>query len=398
MQSIGASESEVLALFQRPIYPPNNGYALRAWAWVKAFRSAGVPLHVVVFSTRHSSSSSVRAEKAAVEALGGTYHSLEQNRAINGLWALWGVRRGLPLQVGFYSSPFNKKWVHDYLAKHTISTVFSSCARVGGTWFSHPTVKVYLDLVDDVPAMYRTALPTLSMGLFRWFYTLEHRRLAHWDAQLRQRAQWSYYVFPHSAPKTKCIPNGVQRVLPPPVSAKSMRATENPMGTYYFLGPIAYGPNKVAVNYWHRKVMPMLPASICGKFIGEGMATLPNKSPKAHYFGWVEDLTDLLKECQVCIAPMQSGGGQLNKVIEAMASGRLVVGSKAAMQNLMGLTPGITHIECTTPTEYVRALQWAAEHPAEAEVIAQKGAEAIQKKYTWEAMDQEVWNIVNKNS
>ena len=375
----------VLALFQRSVFPAQNGYALRALAWIHALRSCGTPLHVVVFSFQKDTSPAVSAERHHLESLGVVYHHRRLHRFSSALGAVWGSLRGKPLQAGVYSSPNNTRWLHQYVKKHGISTLFSSCARVGGTWLKHPTLRIILDLVDDVPSMYQTALPTMPWGVTRLFYTIEHQRLAKWDAGLRARALDTYYVFPHPEEKTRFVPNGVHQNLP--LALWDCPLQEHSPLAYYFLGPTAYGPNRTAADFWHHQVLPSLPNKMHGFFIGEGMDKRYSDSPQITHRGFVEDLSTVLSSVCVCIAPMQSGGGQLNKIIEAMVSQRLVIASPLAMQNITGVKAGETHLECTTPQEYSAALHWVERNKEAAAAIALKGARAISPIYTWDALN-----------
>ncbi|MFQ5745720.1 MAG: glycosyltransferase [Gemmatimonadota bacterium] len=117
-------------------------------------------------------------------------------------------------------------------------------------------------------------------------------------------------------------------------------AAEAETPTVVFSGVMNYGPNVEAVRHFVRDVWPRVLAELpAATFIIAGRA--PTRSVGAladeagvRVTGEVEDMGVVLREAWLAVAPMVSGAGMKNKVLEAWAEGRPVVLSRLAARGL----------------------------------------------------------------
>ena len=66
--------------------------------------------------------------------------------------------------------------------------------------------------------------------------------------------------------------------------------------------------------------------------------------------GYMDDPYELLGEAKAVIAPMQTGGGIQNKVLEAMAMGKLNLVSSKAAEPISGAESGKEFLVCNILT------------------------------------------------
>lgn len=130
------------------------------------------------------------------------------------------------------------------------------------------------------------------------------------------------------------VPNGVE------VSAPPSPTDESADPTVVFSGVMNYAPNFVAAEWFARSVWPRVrarvPAAryrIAGRRPIERIRALVNE-PGIEVTGPVPSMTDELRQAWVAIAPMRSGGGIKNKVLEAWAVGTPVVLTSVAANGL----------------------------------------------------------------
>ncbi len=375
-----------LAIFQRGIYPPVNGYSLRASRWVLALlnrkESLGIPFLVIVSSERKSKSDEVLRERQWVEQLGGEYLHLERSSIISILGGLRAILLGQPWQVGFCSPSIHISRVKEIIRRLQVEVLISSCARIAPLWLDSNCKIILLDLVDDVPGMYQDALPNVS-GILKYFYLFEAPRLFKWDAKLREMATRTFYVCPTSYSNSEWLPNGPGLILNSISETEIIRA----FSRWYFIGPSTYSPNRLAVDRWLNKIWKgySVPSGVVVGFSNRNFSNIEG----VNFFPFLEDPNEVLAEAGVCIAPMISGGGQINKVTEAFLSGRLVLASNHAMRTLIGFEKNITHLECTSDEDFRRAWKWIQNNPLAAWEMAKLGQSVAQLNYSWKR-----WNKI----
>ena len=151
-----------------------------------------------------------------------------------------------------------------------------------------------------------------------------------------------------------------------------------------FSGNMDFPPNYEGAIWFADNVLPLLrqrhPDIV---FVIAGANPVPQlmarRSPNVIVTGFVDDLVVELTKSQLCVAPLVSGGGFKNKIIEAIAAGRYVAGTSRAVEFLdrttrshllVGDTPAalaghiLSYLE--TPQRYQPALE-TLRHLVEAE-------------------------------
>lgn len=100
----------------------------------------------------------------------------------------------------------------------------------------------------------------------------------------------------------------------------------------YFLGALDYAPNIQAVELILDEVIPRLDKTgesyqilIGGKSLPEELQMRIAGTDNIQYTGFIEDLEQFIKACDVMLNPMMMGGGVKTKAIEALAYNKHVV-------------------------------------------------------------------------
>ena len=131
-------------------------------------------------------------------------------------------------------------------------------------------------------------------------------------------------------------------VVPNGVEMRTLRtsADEAPVPTVVFTGVMAFPPNVDAVGYFVDAVLPQVRERvpdvrflIAGRDPTAEVQQLADR-PGVEVLGEVPDMSSVLKRAWVAVAPMRTGAGIKNKVLEAWAVGTPVVMSRAATNGL----------------------------------------------------------------
>lgn len=135
-----------------------------------------------------------------------------------------------------------------------------------------------------------------------------------------------------SAATVHTVPNGI-RARPTPSTAP------REPNRLIFTGAMDFGPNHYSAVWFIRHVLPHVVAQRPDvRFVVAGSNPLPElralAGPNVAVTGWVDDMRAELARSALYVAPMTSGSGFKNKVVEALAAGLSVVGTSFAFEFL----------------------------------------------------------------
>ena len=105
-----------------------------------------------------------------------------------------------------------------------------------------------------------------------------------------------------------------------------------------FFGNMNYSPNVEAVKWFAGECLPKIldvhpnvEVNVAGRDPQKGLLKLANTVPRLKISGPFDDLAEILGPADIVVAPMLSGSGMQNKILEAMAYGLPVVTTTTGM-------------------------------------------------------------------
>ncbi|HET8778135.1 MAG TPA: glycosyltransferase [Candidatus Limnocylindria bacterium] len=183
--------------------------------------------------------------------------------------------------------------------------------------------------------------------------------------------------------RVEVVPNGVDTgyFRPEPRAGES--------ASLVFVGAMSYPPNVAAMRYFTSSVLPDLQRwrddvrlTIVGR--DPSAAVLAMSSPTVEVTGPVEDVRPFLASGAAFVAPMVSGSGIKNKVLEAMAMALPVVATSLAVEGLP-VRDGENALVADDAHGFAAAIRLLLDDPVSARRIGRAGRELVQRDYTWEA-------------
>jgi glycosyltransferase involved in cell wall biosynthesis len=152
---------------------------------------------------------------------------------------------------------------------------------------------------------------------------------------------------------------------------------------------MSYFPNQEAVRYFARQVFPLVRKSVPeARFLIVGRnpahpVTALREIEGVEVTGLVPDIRTYLAIATVAVAPFSIAAGLQNKILEAMAYGLPVAGTRRAAQGLSAAVAGIVEIgdDAETLADKVIAL---LRDPELARSIAQESRRRVAADYSWE--------------
>jgi glycosyltransferase involved in cell wall biosynthesis len=139
-------------------------------------------------------------------------------------------------------------------------------------------------------------------------------RLCRFERALARRAEAVVAVSPDEAAVLRALAPAT-RVVVAPNGVDAAALTPTPPGdAALFVGMLSYGPNRDAMTWFAREVLPRLGAAgpemlVAGRDPGPELQALAREVPRLRLLGFVPDLAPLYARAGVFVNPMRGGGG-----------------------------------------------------------------------------------------
>lgn len=229
----------------------------------------------------------------------------------------------LPVQVGyFYSSGIQKK-IHQSVLRLNPDIVYCQLSRTAFYGKDLPFRKI-IDLQDAFSTNYER-IQTNFNGLKKWFYKREGNCMKVFEKKMSSWYDACTIISAFDKEKIDCNPscitvvsNGVDADFFSPSNVEKKYDV-------LFSGNLSYLPNKQAVQYLAEKIAPKLIAlkpdiriHVAG---ASGDELKKYETEHLHVSGWLNDIREAYNESLLFIAPLFTGAGLQNKLLEAMSMG-----------------------------------------------------------------------------
>lgn len=236
----------------------------------------------------------------------------------------------LPIQVNYYYSSRIQKWINAHYQDYDI--IYCHNLRTAEYARHLPKYKI-LNIVDSFSMNYENA-KAKARGLWHWIYAIDAIRCAKYEQVLLgvfdkklivSEVDCDFIAKRAQHPVDICVIENSVEV------DEGKRIDNNPEEhNLVFVGAMNYEPNITAVKHFCQHIMPAIVNAfpdvmfyIVGKTPSPDVQAL--SSENVIVTGFVDDIWTYLKKASVVVAPMLSGSGIQNKVLQALAVGACVV-------------------------------------------------------------------------
>ena len=233
------------------------------------------------------------------------------------------------LQIGYWDSRKARKAVKEFVRKVQPDVIYSQMVRTM-PWISRLPYPKVMDYQDAL-SMNTERRMDQTRGL--WHYIL------HFEFKMLRSTEYNAFkIFDAltiiSEPDSDAIPrpkNGEIHIIPNGVDFDFFDRTKisSPAGVapkwdIVFCGNMGYEPNVHAAQYLVKEVMPLVWKEVPGSTVllaganpKHGVSNLA--SDKVSVSGYVADIRECYAASSIFVAPMLTGSGLQNKLLEAMA-------------------------------------------------------------------------------
>jgi sugar transferase (PEP-CTERM/EpsH1 system associated) len=386
---------DLLFLAHRLPYPPNKGDKVRSFHLLRHLASR-YRVHLGTFID--DPADWTHADVVRSMCAGSCILGLDRARARwRSLLALAG--RG-SLTEAYYRDRRMGAWVDSCLAAGTVSrvVVFSS-AMAQYVPLPAAAVRVVVDFVDvdsDKWRQYAARKPWPAS----WVYRREARTLLELERRVASAADASVFVSaaeaalfrrlaPAAAGKVRHVDNGVDLGYFQP-RAGGVDPYPPDADPVVFTGAMDYWANADAVSWFAREVFPSVRARrpsavfyVVGARPGPDVRRLADL-PGVRVTGTVPDVRPYLAHARVAVAPLRVARGVQNKVLEALAMGRPVVATPAALEGIEPSPPAGT-LRVDDPVAMAEQVLWCVSDPVAAAALGAAGRASVERHCDWAA-------------
>lgn len=297
------------------------------------------------------------------------------------------LRREVPMQVAYYDSEQFTGLVDHLLSSGEFDVVHSLLLRLAPA-LEKFAGRVVLELVDSMELNFRRQLQVSLKPWHRAVIKEEHSRLMRYEASMArrfpQRTAVSEIDKEQLGDETLVVPNGV--VVPDEIPADEPRKKNQVV----FHGNLGYHANCAAVAWLMEEAWPKVRAA---RPDAELLIVGSNPPPWIERMGSQQGVTvtgdvpsvpEVLAHCAVAVAPMRSGSGIQNKVLEAMAAGLPVVATSYATGGL-GEGSDAAMFVGESPAAFATAVIRLLEDAALRTAMGRAGYRYVARYHSWEA-------------
>lgn len=304
-----------------------------------------------------------------------------------------------PFQVAYFTQNRIKRKISDEINKIQPDHIYCQLIRTAEYVKNQYACPKTIDLMDALSKGMERRLKD-SFFLFRWIFREEAIRLKKYESLILNyfdqatiiSEQDKSYIFCPQKFDIHVLPNGIsERFFNHPAIVRKEF-------DLIFTGNMSYEPNVKSAQYISKYILPRLVITkpeiriaIVGASPARSVLKLQNKN--IIVTGWVDQIENYYLQSSIFIAPMFSGSGMQNKILEAMASGIPCVTTSLA-NNAILANHGKEIMIADTEDEIIKAINSLMEDKNLYHSIAQKGQEFVSEKYKWAEINQKLVNLL----
>ncbi len=353
---------KILFLVHRVPYPPNRGDRIRSFHLLQ-FLAQQADVYLAFLTEEQPSPETLKALGNLCKQVAG----IQPGRYRRWATAAWSLLRGRTATEGMFQCGQLQALLASWSATMRFDAAVVYCSSMI-QYLDVPglgDVPALVDLVDvDSQKWFQYAAE--SRGVQRWLYRMEGTRLRRLEQSLPSRvktitlvslAEAELFRSFCSAGAVHAIPNGVDLDYFTPCQDSGSASSRGCV----FVGALDYRANVEGVTWFCDEVWPEVQRRLPdAAFVLVGSRPTPLLRRLGQRAGIrlasdVPDVRPYLAEAALVVVPLQIARGIQNKVLEALAMAKAVIGTPQALEGL-AVEPDVHVCQAREPAEWVEKI------------------------------------------
>lgn len=371
----------ILIALPRFPYPIEKGDKLRAFRQIQGL-AKNHELHLVALNHEMPSQEDLDVVKKYCKTVDIVVSG--KGKQIRNLFS--SIFTDIPFQVHYFKSRTMKLRLARIAEQVKPDVMYVQLIRLG---LSLPELNIpkYIDYMDSFSAGMEKRI-SLTAAWKKPFAKIESKRLAKFERKMLSRFEGYSIItaadldnFPkESRAKFDVIPNGV--------SQEYLDYSPGEVEKKYdliFTGNMGYHPNIQAAIFLVKEVLPLVKEDVrvCIAGARPSAEVKALASDRVEVTGFVDDLKSYMAASRLFIAPMISGSGLQNKLLESMAMGMPTITSELANRAL-GAEAGKQLIACNSAEQFAAEIVRLLGDETAAEGLGSNGRSFVESGFKWE--------------
>jgi sugar transferase (PEP-CTERM/EpsH1 system associated) len=382
---------KLLVLCPRFPYPLEKGDKLRIYHQLRYLNKAH-EVFLIALTDESLSNEHIEKVKKVVSRL----EVFTLKKHMRGISLLKSIFSGTPFQVAVYHSSAIKMKIQKMALDFQPDHVYCQLTRMSEYARDLPFPKT-LDYMDAFGVGMERRAEVVS-GPLSWIFRLEANRMKRYEMEI-------YAHFDHhtviseqdrkqlNTPATNAItvvPNGIDTSFFKPQASDKIYDIG-------FVGNMGYPPNVDASEYLINTLKPLLDPNLKYQIAG----ARPDRRVKlleANHVtitGWMEDVRKAYSSCRIFVAPLWSGTGQQNKILEAMAMGIPCVTS-TSVNNAIGAKHNKEIMVADTAEEFKICIERLLNDEQIYMELKENALMFVREKFSWKQSIEKLTHLFEK--
>ena len=324
------------------------------------------------------------ASMAAVSPYCDAIHSFQLSKRRKMLHGIKSFLFGMPLQIGYFINPNVKERINLVIDEFEPDHVHCHMIRMMPYVRFKKGISYSIDYMDSMVLndMAGQHLRGPALGLIRF---LERRRVAAFEEGLQRNFQYHFIISQRDKDNMPApirddiviLSNGVE------ISKDDDSVPALKIYDICFCGNLGYVPNQKALEIIRNDIRPMLP-TLSYVFAGaESPLELITKQEEGlTVLSPVADMSDVYLQSRILLAPIFTGSGQQNKILEAMALGVPCITTTFVNESI-DANNGSEILIADDAKGFIEGVKVLLSQPEIYAEISKNGKVLIEKRFDW---------------
>lgn len=306
----------------------------------------------------------------------------------------------LPLQVNYYNKKSVQIWIDNNI--HSYEYAFCGTIRMANYLKTHSLIKV-LDFVDAISLNYHKAYEIQKVSLWKLIYRIDKARTLAYELKMIKHFQKRIII--SEIDRDYLYQNMGHHehieVVENYVNMNKLQEHISEEDYILFVGKMNTKPNEHAVISFCENVFCKL--NICNeniKFCIVGACPSNKVKNLARLYknvivtGYVDDLETVFLKSKIVVAPMVSGAGLQNKIIQAMNIGKCVVTTSIGAEGLHNVNKKREIVVEDNFQQMKMKIELLLKDSKKRKEIGRKGRDYVHSQFNMNRIKENLWQYL----
>jgi polysaccharide biosynthesis protein PslH len=380
---------KIVILLSRFPYPLEKGDKLRAYNQIIGLQHF-FEIHLIAISNHDIQQTYLQALEPFVKTITILHQPIWKSYG-NAAIGLFGKN---PLQVAYYYQNNTLQKLNAIIETIQPQIIYTQLARMAKYVLKFSCKKV-LDFQDAFSLNYSRSSKQKNI-FFKYLFQLEASRMKLWEKKLVSLFDATTII---SAADKNYIADNSIHIIRNGVDHRFFKYANQPKNyDIVFVGNLGYDPNILAVEFIVHQLLPELLKTnatiqilIAGANPSNKIKNYQNKNITIQY--WLPDIRDAYAAAKIFVAPLFTGAGLQNKLLEAMSMEMPCITTTVCNAALQA-NPNVEILIADTVKDVVNQINLLLCNEEKYQLLSKNGRKLVETHFDWQSANINLANLL----